>query len=186
VRVHIAAILAADDTRDRAHTSTMPKIARDNRLPIMLIAFLVVGSAAVTTCDRARCSPIPSPGSDTTLRSPTPTVQHSIDKRDDGGRVSVTNNRSRPFDHGREVAAMQKLLLRTSSAVSEFLPFITSAHPGSRCFKHTVMYLTQLDDFKLWATKSERTYGHVRIVVLYYVYIMRISERKLPLLSWFC
>ncbi|XP_025425324.1 nose resistant to fluoxetine protein 6-like [Sipha flava] len=131
----------------------MPKIARDNRLPIMLIAFLVVGSAAVTTCDRARCSPIPSPGSDTTLRSPTPTVQHSIDKRDDGGRVSVTNNRSRPFDHGREVAAMQKLLLRTSSAVSEFLPFITSAHPGSRCFKHTVMYLTQLDDFKLWATK---------------------------------
>lgn len=50
---------------------------------------------------------------------------------------------------------VEKLLLRTSDAVSKFLPFVTSADTRTQCFRHTTMYLTQLNDFKLWATKSE-------------------------------
>lgn len=57
-------------------------------------------------------------------------------------------------DHGNRTRA-QKLLLRTADAVSKFLPFVTSADPRTQCFRHTAMYLTQLNDFRLWATKSE-------------------------------
>lgn len=147
------------------------KIARHSRLPIvMLVAVLVIGSSATdTTGDRIRCGPVSSPTSrsETIPRSPLPSaIQHRRDKRDDGGHVTA-NNRSTLVDDGREVVAIQRLLLRATSAATKFLPFVTSAHPSSRCFKHTVMYLTQLNDFKLWATKSERTYGYVRIVILF-------------------
>lgn len=40
-------------------------------------------------------------------------------------------------------------------AASAFLPFVTTADPRSRCSRHTGVYLAQLNDFKLWATKSE-------------------------------
>lgn len=57
-------------------------------------------------------------------------------------------------------------------AVTAFLPFVTAAaaaaaagadrSPQSRCSKHTGIYMSQLNDFKLWAAQSKHV--HVPII----------------------
>lgn len=69
----------------------------------------------------------------------------------------------------RDSTYTQKLQLHcTSNTVAKFLPFITSAEPHTQCFKHTTVYLTQLNDFKLWATKSEWTY-YIQYALCFYI-----------------
>lgn len=68
--------------------------------------------------------------------------------------IFLLSNWSCPIENGNLTAA-DISLRHTSDTLSKFLPFITTANIHTQCYKHTIMYLTQLNDFKLWATKSE-------------------------------
>jgi len=83
------------------------------------------------------------------------------DNDDENRLFPAVANWSVPADDDRRAAddddrtSVQKSLHRASDTVSKFLPFVVSADSRTRCFKHTAVYLTQLNDFTLWATKSE-------------------------------
>lgn len=66
----------------------------------------------------------------------------------------IDGNGSCPVTTNQTVRA-QHLLENTADSITKFLPFIMSSGQQTQCYKHTVMYLNDLNDFKLWATKSE-------------------------------
>lgn len=114
-----------------------------------------------------------------------PSLLEEIDFQSDGLDREIgsdpTNNRT---------LLTQMLLRRTADTVSMLLPFITSADTRSQCFKHTAVYLMQLNNFKIWATKSE----HIKYkshLIFYPVYrhfvrlgIVRIFLKNITTIQW--
>lgn len=89
-----------------------------------------------------------------TTAGATATDDRPTDVRPPLGEEEVDFGRGGPDPPVNRTLA-QTLLRRTSDTVSKFLPFVTTADAHSQCFKHTAVYLTQLNDFQIWATKSE-------------------------------
>lgn len=79
-------------------------------------------------------------------------------------RIDIRRDEPDPSING---TLAEMFLQRTSDTMSKFLPLVTSADIHSQCFKHTAVYLTQLNDFKIWATKSEHNVftGHIIDIV---------------------
>lgn len=77
-------------------------------------------------------------------------------------------------DGDRNLTVAEISLRRTTDALSKFLPFITTADTHTQCYKHTIMYLTDLNDFELWASKSESKPHY------YYYYVTATASTARP------
>lgn len=111
----------------------------------LMIVVALIGS--YDNCNYCRAAQL------ATATNYTPYVHRDQYFRSDGLWDSNSFAIQAPDDGNR--TEVQRLLERTSNIVSKFLPFVTSADVHTQCYKHTTVYLTQLDDFQLWATKSE-------------------------------
>ncbi|XP_050523734.1 nose resistant to fluoxetine protein 6-like [Daktulosphaira vitifoliae] len=75
-----------------------------------------------------------------------------LNHRQDQQFLVIDGNVSCPITLNRTLRT-QQLLETAADSITKFLPFIMPPDHNTKCYKHTLMYLSDLNDFKLWATK---------------------------------
>jgi len=155
-----ARVVQDDDVCSNAVTITQRKMSKSRFTDVITSCRLMIIVALIGSYDNCNyCRAVQS----VTAADYLPYVRQDDFRPRDGGvddfrpdRLHYGGSFAIPVVDNGNRTHVQRLLLRTSDMASKFLPFVTSADVHTQCYKHTAVYLTQLNDFQLWATQSEQ------------------------------
>ncbi|KAF0772178.1 nose resistant to fluoxetine protein 6-like [Aphis craccivora] len=152
-----ARVVQDDDVCSNAVTITQRKMSKSRFTDVITSCRLMIIVALIGSYDNCNyCRAVQS----VTAADYLPYVRQDDFRPRDGGvddfrpdRLHYGGSFAIPVVDNGNRTHVQRLLRRTSDMASKFLPFVTSADVHTQCYKHTAVYLTQLNDFQLWATQ---------------------------------